>query len=203
MKKYIPILIALSTMSSMSYAASPREDAVDYLQMRKGVAYQVNHSKPFTGQFEEKFDNGQVATQAQFSDGLELGQETNWYPNGQVASKVNYVKGELQGKAETWYPNGQKKAELNYKDNELSGVASRWYPNGEQSLTAEYSDGQKDGLVTDYYPNGNKASQAKFNEGEMANGKLTRWNLNGDKVEELTFKDHKITSKQVWMPTES
>ncbi|MFA0482391.1 toxin-antitoxin system YwqK family antitoxin, partial [Vibrio splendidus] len=54
----------------------------------------------------------QVATQAQFADGLELGLETNWYPNGQVASKVNYVKGELQGKAETWYPNGQKKAEL-------------------------------------------------------------------------------------------
>ena len=96
MKKYIPILIALSTMSSMSYAATPREDAdaVDYLQMRKGLAYQVNHSKPFTGQFEEKFDNGQVATQAQFSDGLELGLETNWYPNGHVASKVNYVKGE-------------------------------------------------------------------------------------------------------------
>ncbi|MEZ8385300.1 toxin-antitoxin system YwqK family antitoxin, partial [Vibrio splendidus] len=69
MKKYVPILIALSTVSSMSYAATS-DDAVDYLQMRKGVAYQVNHSKPFTGQFEEKFDNGQVATQAQFADGL-------------------------------------------------------------------------------------------------------------------------------------
>ena len=46
MKKYIPILIALSTMSSMSYAASPREDAVDYLQMRKGVAYQVTIQNP-------------------------------------------------------------------------------------------------------------------------------------------------------------
>ncbi len=110
MKKYVPILIALSTMSSMSYAATSNDDVVvDYLQMRKGVAYQVNHSKPFTGQFEEKFDNGQIATKAQFSDGLELGLETNWYQNGQVASKVNYVKGKLQGKAETWYPNGQKK----------------------------------------------------------------------------------------------
>lgn len=48
MKKYIPILIALSTMSSMSYAAT-REDAVDYLQMRKGVAYQVNTQSHLLG----------------------------------------------------------------------------------------------------------------------------------------------------------
>ena len=53
MKKYVPILIALSTVSSMSYAATS-DDAVDYLQMRKGVAYQVNHSKPFTGQLDRK-----------------------------------------------------------------------------------------------------------------------------------------------------
>ncbi|MCW8336292.1 toxin-antitoxin system YwqK family antitoxin, partial [Vibrio paucivorans] len=108
MKKYVPLLIALSAVSGMTYA-SPQEEAVDYLQLRKGVAYQVNHQQPYTGQFERKYDNGQIATKAQFSDGLELGVETNWYPNGQIASKVNYAKGKLNGKSEAWYPNGEKK----------------------------------------------------------------------------------------------
>ncbi|MEL0611471.1 toxin-antitoxin system YwqK family antitoxin, partial [Vibrio echinoideorum] len=47
------------------------------------------------------------------------------------------------------------------------------------------------------------ASENKFDDGDIANGTLTGLNQNGDKIEELTFKGDKITSKQVWMPTDS
>ncbi len=106
----------------MSYAAAPREDAVDYLQMRKGVAYQVNHSKPFTGQFEEKFDNGQICNPSSI-----CWWPGTWLRNELVPKWASQAQGqlrrcELQGKAETWYPNGQKKAQLNYKDTSYQGL---------------------------------------------------------------------------------
>jgi hypothetical protein len=50
MKKYIPVLLALSAVSGASYAATaPKDSSVNYLQMRNGVAYQVNQESPYTG----------------------------------------------------------------------------------------------------------------------------------------------------------
>ncbi|GGK20969.1 hypothetical protein GCM10007987_01050 [Aliivibrio fischeri] len=48
MKKYIPVLFALSAVSGVSYAGTTTQsDSVDYLQMRNGIAYQVNQETPY------------------------------------------------------------------------------------------------------------------------------------------------------------
>ncbi len=109
--------------------------------------------------------------------------------------KVNYVKvNYLQGKAgNPGIQTDRKKQNSIIKDNELSGTASRWYPNEWIKPDRWIQRRTKRWFGNGLLPNGNKASQSeKFDEGEVANGKLTRWNTNGDKVEELmTFKDHK------------
>ncbi len=201
MKKYIPVLFALSAVSGVSYAGTTTQsDSVDYLQMRNGIAYQVNQETPYTGKFVQKYDNGQISTKAQFKDGVEIGTESNWYPNGQMASKLNYKDGKLDGLMQTWYVNGQKKTEFTYKNNQLDGQATRWYDNGEKNLTVNYDDGQKDGLYTSYYANGKKATQANYDDGKIKDGSVTHWNNHGDKVEQLTFKNQKVVSEQTWLP---
>lgn len=203
MKKYLPLIIALSAVSGASYAAtSNSENTVSYLQMRHGIAYQVNQTTPFTGKYAEKYDNGQFATKAQFKNGVEYGQETNWFVNGQVASKIHYIKGKIDGKVEAWYPNGAKKAELVYKNGNLNGETTRWYPGGEKRLSAHYVNGKENGLFTHFYPNGKKATQTTYKNGMIKDGKVTLWNPRGEKIEQLTFKHKQLVSEQSWLPKE-
>ncbi|MCL9781758.1 toxin-antitoxin system YwqK family antitoxin [Vibrio sp. S4M6] len=205
MKKYIPLIIALSAVSGASYAATTTTNGntVDYLQVRQGVAYQVNQTTPFTGKYAEKYDNGQYATKTQFKNGLEYGLETNWYVNGQTASKIHYVKGKIDGKVEAWYPNGAKKAVLEYKNGKLNGPVERWFPNGEKRLTAHYVNGKQDGTFTHYYPNGHKATEAKYKDGALSDGKVTCWDPDGQKVEQLTFRHQRLISEQSWLPSDA
>ncbi len=84
MKNTFPILIALNCgIFCQAMQQHHIEDAVDYLQMRKGIGLQVNHSKPLPGQFEEKFDNGQVATSSVCWRPRTRVKKLTEYPNGQ------------------------------------------------------------------------------------------------------------------------
>ncbi|GAL37351.1 Phophatidylinositol-4-phosphate 5-kinase [Vibrio maritimus] len=127
MKSSIAIIAGVLTCASIgAYATETTvEDSgntVDYVQVRNGVAYQVNETTPFTGRLTRKYDTGQNALQVKFANGKAVGSETTWYPNGQVASSINYKEGVATGEWKQWYDNGQLKTDTHYQNGKLSGT---------------------------------------------------------------------------------
>lgn len=155
MKKTIPLAILLLSFTGLSQAAT-----ADYLQSRNGVAYQVNQETPFSGDFEQKFDNGQKAIKITFKDGKKNGTATEWYYNGEKRSEESYNNGVANGLMTQWYYNGQKSEQITLKNGEENGTVSEWYNNGQKRLVANYTAGKhSDGIMTGWYENGNSCNQ--------------------------------------------
>ncbi len=102
MRKSIAIVAGVLTCVSVgAYAtestAQDTENSVDYVQVRNGIAYQVNETTPFTGELTRKYNSGQNALHVRFANGKAVGAETTYYPNGQVSSTINYKDGLADG----------------------------------------------------------------------------------------------------------
>ncbi|MEO1942864.1 MAG: hypothetical protein ABGY11_01055, partial [Candidatus Thioglobus sp.] len=79
-------------------------------QVRNGLAYLPNETKPFTGVFVGWHDNGRKWSEENYKYGKEDGTHALWYRNGQKVSEGNYKDGKKDGTHTVWYDNGQKKS---------------------------------------------------------------------------------------------
>ena len=66
-----------------------------------------------------------------------------YYENGQIASRANYKNGKLNGLYETWYDNGKQLSRTNYKNGERNGLYETWYENGQPQESTMYKDDVK------------------------------------------------------------
>jgi len=96
---------------------------VSMKQIRNGLVYLPNETKPFTGGF------------------------VGWYPNGQKKEEVNYIDGKEDGKYTQWYENGTKWIEQYYKDGKKDGKYTRWDLNGTKKKEVNYIDGKKTSFI--------------------------------------------------------
>ena len=96
---------------------------VSMKQIRNGLVYLPNETKPFTGGF------------------------VGWYPNGQKKEEVNYIDGKEDGKYTQWYENGTKWIEQYYKDGKKDGKYTRWDLNGTKAEESNYIDGKKTSFI--------------------------------------------------------
>ena len=96
---------------------------VSMKQIRNGLVYLPNETKPFTGGF------------------------VGWYPNGQKKEEVNYIDGWAVGTHTVWYNNAQKNMESNYIDGKLDGKYTRWIDNGLKYTGSNYIDGKKTSFI--------------------------------------------------------
>lgn len=75
------------------------------------------------GRFVQYHDNGRVATEGDYQDGLEVDVWQDYHPNGQLAAEGMYGSGKEIGYWWFWNENGERVAEVEYED----GVeVSRW-----------------------------------------------------------------------------
>jgi len=162
MKKSIPLTLFLLSFSGLTQAA-----AANYLQLRNGVAYQVNQESPFSGDFEQKYDNGQYAIKITYKNGKENGTATKWYYNGQKESEGNYENGQANGLFTKWFPNGQKSEQLSFKNDKQDGNDIHWYFNGQKRSMAKYTNGKhSDGVATAWYEDGEKYLEVTYKKGQ-------------------------------------
>ena len=96
---------------------------VSMKQIRNGLVYLPNETKPFTGGF------------------------VGWYPNGQKKEEVNYIDGKEDGKYTQWYENGTKWIEQYYKDGKKDGNSILWFKNGQKRKESNYIDGKKTSFI--------------------------------------------------------
>ena len=90
-------------------------------QIRNGIIYLPNETKPFTGNNLREYGNGQFKSQGKFKDGKRLGKWTMWSENGQKESEKHYKDDKPNGKWTTWFENGQIMYEEHYKDGKCIG----------------------------------------------------------------------------------
>ena len=117
-----PILISCNSYSG----SSDKTVCVDTdALIRNGIIYLPNETKPFTGNNLCKYENGQIKSEGNYTDGKPDGKVIDWYENGQIEAEVNYKDGKLDGKATYWHENGKIKGKVTFKDGKcISGDCS-------------------------------------------------------------------------------
>ena len=120
---------------------------VSMKQIRNGLVYLPNETKPFTGGFVGWYPNGQKKEEVNYIDGKEDGKYTQWYENGTKWIEQYYKDGKKDGNSILWFKNGQKRKESNYIDGKLDGKYTRWIDNGLKYTGSNYIDGKKTSFI--------------------------------------------------------
>ena len=173
-------------------------------QLRDGVIYLPNKTKPFSGKNLCKYENGQNKSKGKVEDGKKDDIWTEWEENGQIKFEGTYRVGqvlreknyqndkEINDTIFSYNENGLLEREDNYKDGKLEGSSLYQYnQNGQKELVEHYQDGN---LVSrtksTYYENGQIKKEENYKDGKK-DGKWTDWFDNGQIQFEINHKDGK------------
>ncbi len=109
-----------------------------------------------TGKQEIKsyYQNGQLAREYTFVDGIFIGTYKKYHPNGQLASESENVKGLSHGPTKTYYDDGSKKQIFHYKWGQLDGSSQEYYANGKLKEERSYISGELNGTSKIYNEDG-------------------------------------------------
>ena len=138
---------ALSPSNSKQITAEPapgKAAAVDKAFAAPGKFLEVNS---------KELDVSPEDNLAYYNETLFSGLAKSFYDNGQQASEVNYTKGKRDGLESSWYESGAKKFEARFRDNRLEGVFERWYEDGRKKSEQVWLDG-KPVSVKEWNPGG-------------------------------------------------
>jgi predicted esterase len=72
------------------------------------------HSNTKEGLYKEWFENGQIAYEGNYINGLRNGKSTSWYKNGYKEAEENWLKGQLHGKIKYWTDKGELQFDLSF-----------------------------------------------------------------------------------------
>jgi uncharacterized protein len=184
-------------------------------QLRDGVIYLPNKTKPFSGKNLCKYQNGQNKSKGKIKDGKKNELWTEWEENGQIKLENLYEKGKLETK--TKYKNGELERTTkysyyndvlnkmddfiqsgeHYKEGNLIGKTKYvWYRhNGQLREEWNYKDGELYGRQRSWFANGQIEYEGASHYNGKLIGKATWWYKNGQIKEENNYKDDKEDGK--------
>lgn len=119
---------------------------------------------PFSGDYREYWDNGQLKQQMLITDGKMDGQITLWYRTGTIQEIRMYSKGLRNGLWISYDESGAKTGEAWYKDDLKDGLWKIWDEKGVLRYEMLYRKGQKAGLWVMYDESGKKICEKKFSD---------------------------------------
>ena len=177
-------------------------------QVRNGVIYLPNKTKPFTGnnlcKGKDSLARGKIKNGMKdgkwllwdfknkmilnYKDGKLDGKNTEWYDNGNKKEETDFKDDKVDGKYTKWYYNGNKKEETDFKDDKIDGKEIYWDERGQKRSEGNYKDGKKDGNYTEWYDNGLKKYDINFKD-EKKDGEYKKWDDAGKTIWKLVFKD--------------
>lgn len=133
------------------------------------------------GMLTQWYDNGAMAMQGQFHNGVQQGLTTTWYSNGAKEREGHYIDGLKEGQWTSWYAGGEKSLEGNYVHDQEDGLWTGWYENGQKSEEGSYQAGQKEGVWRKWWDNGQLSDETHFLKGQL-HGTWRQWYVNGDRA---------------------
>jgi antitoxin component YwqK of YwqJK toxin-antitoxin module len=109
-----------------------------------GKYYQNN--KPYTGIYQETWDNGNLKLEIPLRKGLKNGNVILYHENAGKSEVRAYKKGKMHGTWITWDEEGNKLAEANYSNGRKHGKWYVWDENGTKRYDMTYQKGDKTGI---------------------------------------------------------
>jgi len=175
-------------------------------QLRDGVIYLPNKTKPFSGKNLCKYENGQSKSKGKVKDGKKNELWTEWEENGQIklertynfdqiVREKNYQNGvEINDTSFSFNEKGQLEIKGHYKEGNLVGETKYLYKWGRIEKESNFTFGN---LISHteffYYANGQRQSENNFKNGKKVGS--TIWHDNGQKALEGNLKDGKSDGK--------
>lgn len=156
MKKIVLILIMF--LLTLTGCGKERIEDMSKLEVRDGIIYIVGETKPYTGTFIEKYENGDTREIINFKNGKVHGKHEVYYKNGQLASIRFPKNGKNDGEYKTYYENGYLKTEATYINGKKDGTTRIYYENGQLWRELKYKNGVQVAPTKWYDENGNPKS---------------------------------------------
>lgn len=88
----------------------------------------------YTGDFEVKFESGQLAAKGQIVKNFRVGDWNHFYENGQLMAKGNYDQGNKHGEWNFWYSNGKLRSNGYFKNDFKYGAWKEYDRNGIENI---------------------------------------------------------------------
>jgi antitoxin component YwqK of YwqJK toxin-antitoxin module len=133
MKKIILSFLFLFSIAAIGWS----QQTVDYDKLEKDWKTLLLNGKPFTGNVQKLYDNGQVAIEGKVVNGLREGEWKWYYPTGKLKRTSIYKKGKKNGKTVYYWPNGNKRAEIYfYEDKNVRQIS--WDKNGKRKPNPQF-----------------------------------------------------------------
>ena len=133
MKKFFTVFILLLSLSIITFA----QQTVDYDKLEKDWKTLLLNGKPFTGNVQKLYDNGQVAIEGKVINGLREGEWKWYYPTGKLKRTSIYKKGKKNGKTVYYWPNGNKRMEIYFLEDKNIRQMS-WDKNGKRKPNPQF-----------------------------------------------------------------
>ena len=186
-------------------------------QLRDGLIYLPNKTKPFSGKNLCKYENGQNKSKGQIEDGKKDDIWTEWEENGQIklertynfeqiVREKNYQNGiEMNDISFSYNEKGQKLKEEYFKDgSQINSRIYGWYNNGQLDFEKNYKEGKKDGKFTYWFPNGYIDTEMYYGDNKIKKKSIFKLGIrtkeylydeNSQILEELNYKDDNLVGE--------
>lgn len=140
---------------------------MDELIRKRGIAYEMAGTAPFTGKAYSYFPNGDTQTVVTYKDGIIDGEIINWYAKDLKQLEGFVDKGQKAGIWKLYAESGKIKKQTTYSHNVEDGEETFWFENGNIEKKGTYSEGKLNGKYTWYYENGQKQQEGFFTDGSQ------------------------------------
>jgi antitoxin component YwqK of YwqJK toxin-antitoxin module len=132
---------------------------------KRGLAYDMVSTVPFTGRAYAYFPTGDTQTVVSYKDGILDGEVVSWYSKDHKQVEGVFEKGQKTGIWKLYFESGKIKRETTYANNVEDGEETFWFENGNVEKKGTYSEGKLNGKYAWYYDNGQKKQEGFFSAG--------------------------------------
>ena len=144
--------------------------------------------------------NGKKMVDISILNGEQHGPATSWYKNGLKMNEGQYNRGKKDGRWIGWFEDGSRIYEVHFKNGVFDGpaVTGGNLDAGMKEAQGNYKNGKKVGLWTMYHvftKNNPKKYETHWKNGKK-DGLMTEWDKDGNKIEEVLYKDGGIISRK-------
>jgi hypothetical protein len=116
--------------------------------------------------------NGVRAKQAEYRDGVLVGDFRQWDEDGRLAYAGRHdERGEMHGTWTRWWPNGRKRIEWEMRHGSPHGAVEAWWENGERKLRGRRADGRREGRWTWWDDAGAITARCRYDGGVVVEGR--------------------------------
>lgn len=118
-----------------------------YPQTRDTMSIQSYSEGKENGVWKKFFDNGKLAEQRFYQNGIKSGTLSRWWANGNTMLVYTFEDGEYEGTCREWNAAGVLVKEMNYSKGHEVGAQKMFYDNGKVRSNYTVIDGRRFGLL--------------------------------------------------------